>query len=249
MTEQQAHASEEELRKKRLVLVIDSDVRDVHETGMLLQNFGYTVTTVKSAEEALEFFAVAIPHFIVTELQLPGKSGFELIERMRKDQKLASIPVVIQTRLGDIDSESHCRRIGCAGYLRKPVAAEELFRAVQAAVEPTPRTALRVTAFLKASVDGSGQGASEIVTALSDSGLFIKTLNPRPVGSRHTVTFVIAKHIVKAQAQVLYIYGFGEGPHKEPGMGMKFVAISPEDRELIREFIREHLVPLPNHPA
>jgi len=53
----------------------------------------------------------------------------------------------------------------------------------------------------------------------------------------------VSKRVITVTARVLYVYGFGEGPHKEPGMGMKFLAIEPGDREFLRTFIQSQIVP------
>jgi len=74
-------------------------------------------------------------------------------------------------------------------------------------------------------------------------GVFIKTLHPRPKGTNHDVSFILNKKIVKVVAQVLYSYGFGEGPSKDPGMGMKFVSISREDQALVLDYIQENIDP------
>ena len=51
----------------------------------------------------------------------------------------------------------------------------------------------------------------------------------------------IKGRLIKLEAVVLYVTNFGEGPFKEPGMGMKFVKISPEDRKWIATFIHDQL--------
>lgn len=240
MTEREPAVSEKQSRKKRFVLVVDGSPRDLLETGMLLQNFGYTVTSVRSAEEALEFISIAVPALVIMEYILPGMNGKDLLDRIRQEPHLARIPVIVQTNFPGIEVKDHCDRLGCTLYLRKPVNAEHLYRAVQSTIEPTPRRNLRASSYLRASVDGAGQG-SDLITVLSDDGLFIKTLNPRQVGERHTVSFVLNRKIVRTEAEVLYTYAFGEGPHNDPGMGMKFTSLRPEDREIIRQFIREQL--------
>lgn len=227
---------------KRFVLVVDDNTRDAYTTGMLLQNFGYNVTTVKTAEEALEYLTIALPSLIITELALPGMNGFDLMAKLKRDREHGKIAVIIHTRLEDLESEDHCKTIGCAFYLRKPVEAEELYSAVQSATEERPRKNLRVPVYLKASIDGAGAGV-EFVTMLSDTGCFVKTLNPRPRGSRHTMSFVIGKKIIRSEAEVLYTYAFGEGPNKEPGMGMKFHTLGPDETALVRLFIRESVSP------
>ena len=47
---------------------------------------------------------------------------------------------------------------------------------------------------------------------------------------------------VMANAVVLYSVDLGPGEFKEPGMGLKFVDISEQDRNFLRQFIRDHLI-------
>lgn len=229
-------------KKKKFVLVVDNDTRDSFQAGMMLQNFGYSVTTVKTAEEALEFISIAVPALIVMEFALPGMNGIDLLARIRKEPSLVKIPIIVQTSIPDIKIQDRCYEAGCTLYLRKPVDAERLYRAVQEALERTPRKNVRIPTFLKASVDGGGIGA-EFVTVISSMGMFVKTLHPRQKGTNHGVSFILNKKIIKVEAQVLYSYGFGEGPSRDPGMGMKFVTISPEDQALIQAYIQENIDP------
>lgn len=229
-------------RSKRFVLVADSSQRDAGYTAMLLQNFGYNSAMVRSGEEALEMLGIAVPALVVSELVLPGMNGFDLLERLGRDAGRPAIPVIIQTKFTDLETEDRCRRSGCAGCLNKPVQAEELYRAVQHALEPTPRQNIRIQVLLKASVDGVGS-AGDFVTVLSDSGLFLKTLEPRASGSRHMVTFLLEHRIIRAEAQVLYAYGNESETAQEPGMGMKFLVIDPVDRAAVQEYIRERVCP------
>jgi CheY-like chemotaxis protein len=242
MAEAQADASEEKGRKKQFVLVVDGTPRDLLATSMLIQNFGYTVTSVRSAEEALEFISIAVPSLVVMEYILPGMNGRDLLDRIRTEPSLASIPVIVQTGFPNIDPNDKCEGPGCTLFLRKPVNPEHLYRAVQSTIEATPRQHIRISSYLRASIDGAGQGA-ELITMLSDEGMFIKTLNPRPTGTRHTVSFVLNHKIVRVEAQVLYTYEFGKGPNNDPGMGMKFTNLRPGDLELIHQFIQQQVKP------
>ncbi len=226
--------------KKKFVLVVDNNTRDSFQAGMILQNFGYSVTTVKTAEEALEFISIAVPSLIIMELGLPGMHGYDLLARIKKEPSLGKMPVIVQTSLPDIKVQDRCNEAGCVLYLKKPVNAESLYRAVQEAIEPTPRKNVRIPTYIKGSIDGSGTGA-EFVTVLSSKGMFVKTLHPRPTGAKLMVSFVLNKKIIKVEAQVLYSYAFGEGPARDPGMGMKFVTISPDDQALIQTYIQENI--------
>ena len=241
-TKKEKKAPDNTSRKKRFILVVDNSHRDASYTGMLLQNFGYNSAMVRSGEEALEFLAAAVPALVITELVLPGMNGIDLFERITRDPSKAAVPVIIQTRFTDLEVEDRCRRTGCAGCLNKPVQTFELFRAVQQALEPTPRQNIRIPVNLKASLEGLSSQAL-FVTMLSDNGLFARTLDPHPAGSKHTVSFLLEDRIIRFDAVVLYAYGFEEGPQKEPGMGMKFLNLSPIDKDVIQNFIQEKVHP------
>jgi len=233
---------QEEARKKRFVLVVDSDSRDLHATSLLVQNFGYTATTVKSVEEAIEVLAIAAPSLIISELLFPGGSGFDLVERVKTNPATSGVPVIVQTAQVNYETEERCRRSGCSACVRKPVTMEGLYRAIQEAIEAHPRQRIRIATYLKVTIDGAST-AAELITQLSEEGLFIKTLAPKPAGSRHSLVFLIGGKPIRTEAVVLYTYGFNEGPRKEPGMGMQFVNLGPEERTVIQSFIREHVRP------
>ena len=235
-------AQQEAVRKKRFVLVVDGDPRDLHATSMLAQNFGYTATAVRSVEEALEVLKIAAPGLIITELVFPGAGGLSLVEQVKRGPATAAIPVIVQTTHADLKIEEQCRRLGCASYVRKPVTVDSLYHAIQAAIETTPRQYVRIATYLQVSVDGAGTG-SELITQLSEDGLFVKTLAPKLAGSRHKVAFQIGGKSIGAEAVVLYTCGFGEGPRREPGMALRFMDLGTHDRTVIQEFIREHLKP------
>ena len=226
------------MRKKQFVLVVDGSARDASYTSMLLQNFGYNTTVARSGEEALEFLAMAVPALVLSELVLPGMNGLDLFGRLKRHPTLPVVPpVIVQTKFADQESEDRCRRAGCAGCLNKPVQADDLYRAVQRAIEPTPRQNIRVRTHCSVSIDEVA-AENEYVTVLSDGGLFVNTLEPRQVGSKHTLTFLLADRPIRVDAVVLYAYQFGEGPRKEPGMGMKFLNLSSIDRDVIQAYVR-----------
>jgi len=232
----------ESIRKKKFILVADNSQRDGNYTAMLLQNFGYNTTTVRTGSEALDFLSIAAPALVISELILPDMSGIDLYNRMKQHHLAPAAPVFIQTRFADVQSQDQCRRAGCAGCLNKPLQTSELYRAVQQALEPTPRQNIRVATALNASVDGTSSDTSTVIS-LSDSGLFIRTLEPHPVGTEHAVTFVLKDRMIRADAVVLYVYRFGEAMYEEPGMGMKFLNLSVLDRDAIQSFIHEGVNP------
>src|SRR5512139_1044761 len=124
-----ADGPDEGEKKKKFIMIVDGNPKDSLTTAMILQNFGYSVTTVKSAEEALEFLSIAVPSLVITELILPEMNGIVLMDRMRRSPLASKIPVLVQTSHPDPSGRDRCREAGCVNYLRKPVTGEDLFRA------------------------------------------------------------------------------------------------------------------------
>lgn len=233
-------------REQKFSLLADGYVRDLFMTGMVLQRLGYNVYIVNTAEDALTMMEAALPSLVITELALPQMSGLELLVRIKKDLKTKAVPVIIHTASVDPNREELCLASGCASFLRKPVEPDSLYSAIQRATELMPRQYIRLKTLLPVMVGGraatSGPLSTEYVSELSENGLFVRTLSPRPLKSVLPVTIMIHSIPVKVRAVVLHSFTIGRGLFKEPGMGMKFIEISYTDRELIRNFIKGQLI-------
>jgi hypothetical protein len=137
--------------------------------------------------------------------------------------------------------EERARKGEIVALLRKPMDTEALFRAVQAAMDKTPRRNIRIAAYLPAVLEDGGPAAEGVVSVLSEYGMFFRTLEPRALHARVPVSMSLPKGPAHLEAQVLYTYAFKEGPFREPGMGMKFVTINEDARLLIRSYILEQV--------
>jgi hypothetical protein len=78
----------------------------------------------------------------------------------------------------------------------------------------------------------------EYISELSENGIFVRTLNPRQVDAVLPVNLIVNSVAVKLKAVVVRSVTISQGLFKEPGMGMKFIEISDEHRELLRNFIK-----------
>jgi CheY-like chemotaxis protein len=226
----------------RFMVVVDDDTNDLVYTAILLQRFAFQVCTARSAAEALEMIAVMPPVLVVTSQQVQDMSGYDLVLRLRLDPRTSEVPVIVLTHAGDLVTAQRFREAGVAACLDKPVQVETLYTAVQAAVSK-PRKNLRIATELPVTVNGvllSGN-AGECATVISEHGMYIRTLKPAAKGARVAITILIKNRIVPVETVVLYTYGHLQGLFKEPGMGLEFARINPEDRELIRQYIREEI--------
>lgn len=219
-------------KKKRYILLVDKNVDDRFHTSMLLQRFGYNICTTNTVQEAIEFLHVTPPAAIVTE---GGLTGLDLLSGTKKNKRFSDIPIILL-------SSDAGRLSEYAAALRKPVNAEELYRAIQAVVEKTPRKNIRIATALHAKLDKvEGEAGKGYVTVLSEFGMFFRTNEPQDLNARVPISLEIKGRAVKLEAVVLNSYSLESSPFSEPGMGMKFVKISPEDQALIKAFILEQV--------
>jgi len=117
------------------ILLVEDDISDQKlvkkslAEGMMCNE----IFTVESGEEALEYLSrskEAIgenyrPHLILLDLNMPGMGGKEFLRRIKSDDELAAIPVVILTTSDSEQDITESYKLHAAGYIKKPVTPED----------------------------------------------------------------------------------------------------------------------------
>jgi len=232
-------------RSKRFLIVVDGDASRLYYTGMLLQRLGYNIYTTKMAEDALEIMNITVPSIVLTDVTLPGMSGLELMKAMKQNPETREVPVIFLTQSLDPSIKDTCLREGGVAVLSKPAEPDVLFATIQKAAEITPRRYIRLSVCLSVIVDNeaAADGAPmDCLTALSENGMYVSTLNPRMAGTELPFSIFLQKFVIRVIGTVLHSYKSGEGPLRTPGMGIRFTQITPEDQATIRAFINRQLM-------
>ncbi len=226
-------------------MVVDGSASLLFYMGMLLKRLEYDVYTSTTAEEALKIMKDVLPSLVITDITLPKMNGVTFLKKIKQDPRFKTIPVIIHTAESDPTIQDTSIRAGAARCISKPAEPEVLYRAIQAITETMPRQNIRLETSLKAVVgDGSvlgGAARTEYVTAISEGGMYIRTLYPQTVNALVPVGIFFSDKEIRVEAVVLYSFSVGEGPFKEPGMGMKFVKIEEKDRDFVRDYIKDQI--------
>ncbi len=123
----------------RIVLVEDSPA-DAHMLELALKGSTSTVsfTWLNDGFKAAEYFrkdlgkAVrAEQDLVILDLNLPGLSGFELLELIRSNETLRTIPVVVMSGSEEMSDINRCYNMGANSYIRKYTQIGEIFAAAQ----------------------------------------------------------------------------------------------------------------------
>src|SRR6185295_5877135 len=106
-----------------VALVVEDDDRSAELIRLLLEAEGFRVLRAASTEEALALLAGQTLSLITVDLQLPGESGWQLLEKLRENKELASVPVVVTSGL-EVANLGLSR--GAAAVLQKPISRAQL---------------------------------------------------------------------------------------------------------------------------
>jgi len=111
---------------QRTVLVID-DVETCSDTLELILGAldDIDIVTASSAEQAWETFENGARSIaaVVTDLEMRGMDGFELIERIRSHHRLAGVPIMVISGSSDPDARLRAERLGANAFFTKPYSA------------------------------------------------------------------------------------------------------------------------------
>ncbi|MEO0458815.1 MAG: ATP-binding protein [Cyanobacteria bacterium P01_A01_bin.114] len=113
------------------VLVVDDNPDLRTYVSQVLQQQGYQVSMAQNGAAGLKMAQTRCPDLIVTDLMMPLVSGLELIQRIRRDPRLQSIPVILLTAKVDDDTRLEGVEQGADAYLSKPFKNRELLAEVR----------------------------------------------------------------------------------------------------------------------
>jgi len=109
---------------KLSVLLVDDD-REVREAlGQSLEIAGYPVVLAGSFIEAIDHISPNFAGIVLSDVRMPGKDGFALLERCRQIDK--DLPVTLITGEGDVPMAVRAMEAGALNFLEKPVSVERL---------------------------------------------------------------------------------------------------------------------------
>ena len=114
------------------ILVVE-DERDIAAlVAYHLTKEGYRVRTAEGGAEALEAAASERPDLMVLDLMLPGFSGYDVLQEIRRRPELAEMPIVVLTARRDEADRVKGLELGADDYVTKPFSPRELVLRVAA---------------------------------------------------------------------------------------------------------------------
>lgn len=116
------------------VLVVEDTPSELKLISSYLRESGYNVINATDARDALHIAVEQKPDVIVTDVVMPGMSGFELCRSLKKDPATEKVPIVICSSKNQEIDRLWGMRQGAAAYVIKPFTRDQLIRTIKAVV-------------------------------------------------------------------------------------------------------------------
>ena len=117
--------------ESKKVLVVDDEIHIVHVVAIKLRSNGFEVITASNGAEAYDLACSEKPDIIVTDLQMPVMNGVELVDKIRQNERIKFVPVIMLTgRSFSIDNDKK-EQLKISECLGKPFSPRELLEKIE----------------------------------------------------------------------------------------------------------------------
>lgn len=128
---------------QRVILLVEDNPDDEALTlrAFRKNNIGNPVVVARNGAEALDYLfgtgehagrdVTDVPQVVLLDLKLPKVDGLEVLKRIRADERLRALPVVVLTSSKEDQDLVNGYRFGCNSYVRKPVNFDEFVEAAR----------------------------------------------------------------------------------------------------------------------
>src|SRR5678816_2353631 len=117
----------------KTILVVDDEKNIRRTLQLVLEGEGYRVIGAENAEHGIEILASpnAPVDLAIFDVKLPGMSGLEALERVRKEEALRDTPIIVISGHATVNDAVHAIKLGASDFFEKPLARERVLVSVK----------------------------------------------------------------------------------------------------------------------
>jgi chemosensory pili system protein ChpA (sensor histidine kinase/response regulator) len=116
-----------EARERPLIMVVDDSLTVRKITSKHLTKRGMEVITAKDGLDAVEQLRDRVPDLMLVDIEMPRMDGYELTTRVRGDERLKHVPIIMITSRAGAKHKQRAIELGVDSYMSKPYQEEDLF--------------------------------------------------------------------------------------------------------------------------
>ncbi|UWR24968.1 response regulator [Sulfitobacter sp. S223] len=113
------------------VVLVEDETNIAEAIRFLLGRDGWRVETLANGGNAADVIRAARPDLVILDVMLPGKTGFEILAELRRDESLKGMPVLMLTARGQARDREMALQAGVSRFMTKPFANDEMLSAVR----------------------------------------------------------------------------------------------------------------------
>jgi CheY-like chemotaxis protein len=231
-------------RTKKILMVDDNETFLIN-ISIILHRMGFKkVIPAYNGVEALKIIRILIPDVILLDIAMPQMDGITALRHIKGDNYTSKIPVIMITTTSDRKSYEECEKLGCSGYLKKPVKITELYHILNNCISypiNKKRKFLRTLFKKKVIINCKGVKEEQYAENLSQRGIFVRKRNPFSVGTEVGIALPLhGEETINLNGKVIYVNksNISETPI---GMAIKFKDLTSIDSEILKKYIIELL--------
>jgi two-component system, cell cycle response regulator DivK len=103
------------------ILIIEDNEQNLYLETFILQKNGHEIIQAHNGEMGIGLAAQVTPDLILLDIQLPGMDGYTVAKELRKNPKIANIPIIAVTSYAMTGDREHILEAGCTSYIEKPI--------------------------------------------------------------------------------------------------------------------------------
>ncbi len=119
------------LQRKATVLIVEDNQESIDLLVYFLRPAGYEILTASDGYQAIEMVENHAPDIILLDIMLPGLDGYEVCERLKKNERTFHIPIIMITALKELKDKIRALEAGADDFISKPFDSVELLARVK----------------------------------------------------------------------------------------------------------------------
>ena len=112
------------------VLLVDDDIEIMESMRTVLESKGYEILVARDGNQGLVMAESENPDLVVLDMMMPKRSGFLVLERLRRSRSVPMRVIMITANEGS-RHKAYAEMLGVDDYIRKPFAMDRLLESVQ----------------------------------------------------------------------------------------------------------------------
>jgi len=124
------------MEKTKTILIVEDNEDNLMVYRTILEHVGYNVIEARDGEEGIARAREEHPDLILMDISIPRIDGWEATRRLKENEETRDIPIIALTAHALEEDREKALRVGCDGYLAKPVEPRRVVEEVKRYVGP-----------------------------------------------------------------------------------------------------------------